>query len=44
MSDQRYVQCPDCGWTGPVEKLTVEQAVRSCPVCGDDIEYIDDEE
>ena len=41
LGDQRPTQCPDCGWTGNLAALSVEDGVRSCPVCGDDIEIVD---
>lgn len=37
-SDQRLTQCPDCGWTGDITELPVEDGIRLCPVCDDDIE------
>ncbi|MEF8901440.1 MAG: hypothetical protein V5A25_09490 [Halovenus sp.] len=40
-SDQLLTQCPDCGWTGDLSVLSVEDGTRSCPVCGDDIEIIE---
>lgn len=37
ISDQRLTQCPDCGWTGNLSELSVEDGTQSCPACGDDI-------
>jgi hypothetical protein len=40
-SDQMLTQCPDCGWTGDLSELSVEDGIRQCPVCDDDIEIIE---
>lgn len=40
-SDQFLTQCPDCGWTGDLSELSVEDGTRLCPVCDDDIEIIE---
>lgn len=39
--DQRLTLCPDCGWTGDLSEVSVEDGTRSCPACGDDIEIVE---
>lgn len=40
-NDDRFVQCPDCGWTGAASEVAIEDGDRRCPACSDDIEIVE---
>jgi len=41
MTDTEPVLCPECGWTGTVDDLALDDGTRQCPVCAEAIEFIE---
>jgi len=35
------VQCPKCGWTGQENDLVLSNGGHECPVCAEDIEFVE---